>query len=206
LLAATTGLLISQGEAKALNLKTFDLQWTPQSGSVGTVSGSITLDVDAIPFPVWPPASLPNSWATGLSVTVSGVPDPDSLLLNRTFQGTDFVALAFDNDSISFDYTQDLIGQNGFGTTCISNLICDFNIFAAGPGVPMAYNYFEISQGGNRFLLTKFAPAASGGNPDGPTATGVPGPLPLLGAGAAFGWSRRLRKRIATPLITPPLA
>jgi hypothetical protein len=25
----------------------------------------------------------------------------------------------------------------------------------------------------------------------------VPGPLPLLGAGAAFGWSRRLRKRIA---------
>jgi hypothetical protein len=26
----------------------------------------------------------------------------------------------------------------------------------------------------------------------------VPGPLPLLGAGAAFGWSRRLRKRIAT--------
>lgn len=25
----------------------------------------------------------------------------------------------------------------------------------------------------------------------------VPGPLPLLGAGAAFGWSRRLRKRIS---------
>ena len=34
----------------------------------------------------------------------------------------------------------------------------------------------------------------------------VPGPLPLLGAGAAFGWSRRLRKRIAAPLITPPQA
>jgi hypothetical protein len=32
----------------------------------------------------------------------------------------------------------------------------------------------------------------------------VPGPMPLLGAAAAFGWSRRLRKRIATPLITPP--
>ena len=26
----------------------------------------------------------------------------------------------------------------------------------------------------------------------------VPGPLPLLGAGAAFGWTRRLRKRLAT--------
>ncbi len=34
----------------------------------------------------------------------------------------------------------------------------------------------------------------------------VPGPLPLLGAGAAFGWSRRLRRRISTPWITPPQA
>ncbi|MCP9902322.1 hypothetical protein KBZ12_17265 [Cyanobium sp. Cruz CV13-4-11] len=40
----------------------------------------------------------------------------------------------------------------------------------------------------------------------GAPAAAVPGPLPLLGAGAAFGWSRRLRKRIATPLITPPQA
>ena len=39
-----------------------------------------------------------------------------------------------------------------------------------------------------------------------PSAAAVPGPLPLLGAGAAFGWSRRLRKRITTPLITPPQA
>jgi hypothetical protein len=34
----------------------------------------------------------------------------------------------------------------------------------------------------------------------------VPGPLPLLGAGAAFGWSRRLRHRLAQPLATPPQA
>jgi len=37
-----------------------------------------------------------------------------------------------------------------------------------------------------------------------PPSAAVPGPLPLLDAGAAFGWSRRLRKRISTPLITPP--
>jgi MYXO-CTERM domain-containing protein len=42
--------------------------------------------------------------------------------------------------------------------------------------------------------------------PPSPSGTTVPGPLPLLGAGAAFGWSRRLRKRITTPLITPPQA
>ena len=34
----------------------------------------------------------------------------------------------------------------------------------------------------------------------------VPGPLPLVGAAAAFGFSRRLRKRIAAPLSTPPQA
>ena len=34
----------------------------------------------------------------------------------------------------------------------------------------------------------------------------VPGPLPLLGAGAAFDWSRRLRHRLAQPLATPPQA
>jgi hypothetical protein len=40
----------------------------------------------------------------------------------------------------------------------------------------------------------------------GPASTNVPGPLPLFGAAAAFGVSRRLRKRIAAPLITPPQA
>jgi hypothetical protein len=34
----------------------------------------------------------------------------------------------------------------------------------------------------------------------------VPGPLPLLGASAAFGWSRRLRRRIASPGLTPSKA
>jgi hypothetical protein len=36
-----------------------------------------------------------------------------------------------------------------------------------------------------------------------PPPASVPGPLPLLGAGAAFGWARRLRKRHPTPLSTP---
>lgn len=32
----------------------------------------------------------------------------------------------------------------------------------------------------------------------GSSATGVPGPLTLFGAAAAFGWSRRLRHRLST--------
>lgn len=34
------------------------------------------------------------------------------------------------------------------------------------------------------------------GLPEPPTSSNVPGPLPLLGAMAAFGWSRRLRSRL----------
>ena len=45
-----------------------------------------------------------------------------------------------------------------------------------------------------------------GSGPCVPASSSVPSPLPLFGAAAAFGWSRRLRKRIATPLITPPQA
>jgi len=40
----------------------------------------------------------------------------------------------------------------------------------------------------------------------GPPSAAVPGPLPLFGAAAAFGWSRRMRRRISAPLITPPQA
>lgn len=34
----------------------------------------------------------------------------------------------------------------------------------------------------------------------------VPGPLPLFGAAAAYGWSRRIRRRITAPVRTPPQA
>jgi len=36
----------------------------------------------------------------------------------------------------------------------------------------------------------------------GPPATAVPGPLPLFGAAAAFGWSRKLRRRLASATPT----
>ena len=35
-----------------------------------------------------------------------------------------------------------------------------------------------------------------------PSSTAVPGPLPLFGAAAAFGWSRKLRRRLTPPPST----
>ncbi|MCP9900349.1 hypothetical protein KBZ09_06855 [Cyanobium sp. Cruz CV11-17] len=47
--------------------------------------------------------------------------------------------------------------------------------------------YFSISDSSSSLVFTPASPAS------------VPGPLPLFGAGAAFGWSRRLRRRIKSP-------
>jgi hypothetical protein len=195
LLAATTGLLISQGEAKALNLKTFDLQWSPQPGSQGAINGKITLDLDSISLPSNEDEQPIPAWATDLSVVVSGTGGN-----NGTFVQSDFDSWVFDNNGISFDFSQDLVGQGGWGTTCKSPSSggCDFNLFS-GLG-PSGSGFFELTSGSDGFVLSKFAPAGAN------TGVPVPGPMPVVGAVAAFGWSRRLRKRIATPLSTSPQA
>ncbi len=64
-------------------------------------------------------------------------------------------------------------GQSGNGTWEL--LITD-----DWDGDPLSVNSWSLSVG------------------SGPVASPVPGPLPLLGAGAAFGWTRRLRKRIGS--------
>lgn len=46
------------------------------------------------------------------------------------------------------------------------------------------------------FWLDGFGPAPTASSLEPAPASSVPGPLPLLGAGAAFGWSRRLRRRV----------
>ena len=191
LLAATTGLLISQGEAKALNLKTFDLQWSPNTGSQGAINGKVTLDLDSI---LLPSGGMVPAWATDLSVVVSGTGGN-----NGTFVQSDFFSWVFENNDISFDFSQDLVGQGGWGTSCNSPTSgCDFNLFSAS-GLNGA-SPFRLSSGPDSFVLSKFAPA------DVNTGVPAPGPMPVVGAVAAFGWSRRLRKRIATRLITPPQA
>ena len=52
------------------------------------------------------------------------------------------------------------------------------------------YTYDTSPGSTNTLLFTAASPAPAS----------VPGPLPLFGAGAAFGWSRRLRRRIKSPV------
>ena len=129
MLAASTALLLSQGEAKALNLKSFVLQWSPQPGSQGAINGKITLDLDSISLPTAFQSTFPG-WATDLSLVVSGTGGN-----NGTFVQTDFNGWVFDNNGITLDFSQDLIGQGGWGTPSCgfqSGGPCDFNLFLTG--------------------------------------------------------------------------
>lgn len=157
-----------------------------QPGSVGSINGKITLDLDSVSLPAG--GSFP-SWATDLSVVVSGTGSSDG-----TFVQSDFDTWVFDNGGITFDFSQDLIGQGGWGTSCgfSTDGPCDFNLSGPSLLTPFGSYYFQLSTGSNSFILSKFAPAS------------VPCPLPLFGAGAAFGWSRRLRKRLASSATIPP--
>ena len=81
--------------------------------------------------------------------------------------------VSFNNN---FDGGQALyLGNKGLLSPELSNADFSFYTYDTSPGST------------NTLRFTAASPAS------------VPGPLPLFGAGAAFGWSRRLRRRIKSP-------
>jgi hypothetical protein len=75
-----------------------------------------------------------------------------------------------------------------------------FDVFDAGTSTfDEPYQIFTVSVQSTSGNFTGFAPGDYAGCPGscrGAVVNPVPSPLPLLGAGAAFGFSRKLRKRI----------
>lgn len=95
------------------------------------------------------------------------------------------------------------------GTTALSNATINFYNPSSGQtaafsitGPNTTYNFstlFGVSAGTELFVTTDALTAASNGGVfriQSLSVSDVPGPLPLLGVGAAFGWSRKLRKKI----------
>jgi hypothetical protein len=212
LLSASGALLLSQGQAKAdLTYNIFE-----SSGNVVVqTSGSLNLagatpggqnDCGTNGLIISAQAAIctgPGIGASGetLFYPISGGP--------ASFNGT-----VIDNSSSSpSGIPTILFGQNniiGIPSAYISgDPIVSSSTFT---GKTLASLGFTISSGllGSWTLngTTENIFACLGTDPCAPSPSGaaVPGPLPLLGAGAAFCWSRRLRKRIASPGITPPQA
>ena len=215
LLAAPAALLFSQGQAKAvLNVNIFDdgpnLKVTVNgsiSGSPGTLKGTDFCGANGALvgqfagsllcsgndsasnfYSISGPAGFGGNGNLGPASSVTG---PSFWLVPSTYSGPPIYSSTYQLDNA---YT---LGQPFFSSATFNGTSLASEGFTA-TGLVGTWTIDGTSESIN--VCIGSGPCASD-----PTSS-VPGPLPLLGAGAAFGWSRRLRKRIATPLITPPQA
>jgi MYXO-CTERM domain-containing protein len=125
-----------------------------------------------------------------------------------------FALTSLPNFDLSFDFSGGVLFDNADINTPLSNvtviissLSSDLSVNFSGTGGGIFGGSLDFLDGGR---VLSFQPLGGSlyatTNPgffgtyqalaQSPTPASVPGPLPLLGAGAAFGWSRRLRKRI----------
>jgi len=215
LLAAPAALLLSQGEAKAiLNFNIFE-----SGGNVIIrTSGSV---------------ALPNSfgagdttsggiWGPSLGVVSTGNASPvsNSILFFKVLGPTSIPGSTDFSPANSVLGNSTILAVGPLYQFFLGSQLLALNSPAGGERFSEAvFNGKSLADFGittSGLLGTWTLQPADGSDPytandtinliAGPPSAAVPGPLPLLGAGAAFGWSRRLRKRIAAPLITPSQA
>ena len=155
----------------------YALNYTTTNG-VGSLNGYFDIDTSTAPTVLTQDLfSNLSSWFLDLNLTYF---DGSSTV---TYTAADFNYLTWDPASSVIDWNASLLGQ--FNTIGIG-------LDPEAVGTPQIAPIFA-SSGGTPFLQTD----ASGINQY--TLTGaapeVPGPLPILGVGSAFAFSRRLRNR-----------
>jgi hypothetical protein len=144
-----------------------------------------------------------NTGGAPASISLSGAND------GMGNQNTDFTIAAPLAGTVSFDWaysTNDgpiydpfgYVLNGAFTRLTINNISLtqsgsvSFSVLA-GDVFGFRQNSFDSGGGRASTTISNFnGPLAASG------PASVPGPLPLLGAGAAFGWSRQLRRRIGT--------
>jgi hypothetical protein len=146
-----------------------------------------------------------NTGGAPASISLSGADDNSD-----TNQNTDFTIAAPTAGTVSFDWAYsnpddspqfDPFGYllNGAFTRLTINNSSSTQSGSVSFSV-LAGDVFGFRQNSVDSIFGRASTTIS--NFNGPLAASgpasVPGPLPLLGAGAAFGWSRQLRKRIGT--------
>lgn len=204
LLAAPAALLIVQGQAKAV--LSYNIFETP-SGVVVEASGSVALS--------GPPVN--QAGCVGFDGAISAV---NAIICTGPFTALDLYGVTGPPSFVG-SYSS----GGGSSTSSISTFLAgEPFIFPAITGIPTPQPFFGISPSyisGTPFTSSSLFPGLKYSDLGFTTSgligtwtldsTGdtiqlfatppVPGPLPLLGAGAAFGWSRRLRRRIASPSL-----
>lgn len=153
---------------------------------------------------------ITHSWIGDLIVTLTHIDTNTTVdLFNRAGRPTIGLGGYRSNLNGSYNFndtfTGDLWTVAGTGNSSSFD-IPGGDYFPTGAGssaeVPMLTTISGLQSSGTwRLKISDNEPADVGTlgswslNLQGSSPASVPGPLPLLGAGAAFGWSRRLRKR-----------
>ena len=153
----------------------------------------------------------PANWTQSIqgdgSINISGA--PASIVLNGSNDlsgeaNTDFTIASPADGTVSFDWayvTADLptgADTSGYLLNGVFFRLSNDSVVVADQSGSASFSVLAGDVFGFRqnTLDSDFGRASTTiSNFNGPVQS-VPGPLPLLGAGAAFGWSRRLRKRI----------
>jgi hypothetical protein len=186
--------LITNGSC---DLKGVILTYTSSSGFANSAFITITAT---------PPGVTPTPTATAFTISFQGNPTPYTSPFTGEFKYT----LAAPSGKYIVDYTSALSSaENGGNNTGTFNLTGAAGTAAAtyvpvntAVGQTKTYSNtttvsdaFTAGVGVTQGTITQFTQSFNFADTPPPT-TSVPGPLPLVGAGIAFGYSRKLRKRI----------
>jgi len=196
LLAVPAALLLSQGQAKALLI--YNAILAPEvSGAMG--SGTAVLSIDEV-------ANLMNIEVDFLGLsgnsTIAHIHGPAAVpLIGTASVITTTPSFAnFPNGVKSGTYSNilDLLASTTYRAGFIT---------ANGNTITGARDAFLTALNGQKAYFNVHSTTFTGGEIRGFfQKQQVPAPLPVLGAGAAMAWSRKLRKRIGAAGITPPQA
>jgi hypothetical protein len=198
--------MISMSSIKMFKFKAF---FVTGVATLGAISAQPAQAITGFTGP-YAPANWSFTNSVGGSVDTSGAPGSITLTLPQNhFVDTygNYTTASQGSGQVSFDwaclFTDSTITflLNGVQTLIANDWAAgDFENFGTGSFVVSNGDTFDflfanlnIGDPTNCLTISNFSFSA-------PTPpAGVPGPLPLFGAGAAYGWSRRLRRRLSNP-------
>ena len=170
---------LQTGAASAL---TWNWSFTTTNGYVG--SGTFTTDSQTpIAFTSEAVKSITGTIADGATIyTITGLDTGlNEFQWNGSYDAGNSPILT-DGGGIYF------VSEPTSGPSFVTNIFNDYTgSFAAANEINYTQFYLNDPDSiASSSLIPQYTPSS------------VPGPLPLLGAGAAFGWSRRMRRRLKT--------
>jgi len=126
-------LLAAAATASLSEAAIFNLQWSGAAyGNTAVATGTIDLDIGAMPNPVNQGGVGLPAWVNSINVTVSGAASG-----NGSFTTTDFERIIFRSSGFTLNLNAELVGQNGGLFTGVNG---DFNIFNDNAVAPTAPN------------------------------------------------------------------